>query len=84
VAVGLHAPERDLLTVWNRGGTAEAPMIFLPKWKGQKLRIDTVGAGEPLGEGALQWEASEGRLKIAFPDASTPMARTLSISGAGS
>ncbi len=79
VSAGLHAPERDLVTVWNRGPDAEALTLDLPRWKNLPLRVETIGTASLPSGGRLQWDPDEAKLTITFSPGTTPAARTLSI-----
>lgn len=53
LSVGLHAPERDLITVWNRGGADAQLTLNLPRWAGTEVSVEWVGAP---GAFDLKWD----------------------------
>ncbi|MFJ5956340.1 alpha-galactosidase [Paenarthrobacter sp. NPDC092416] len=53
LSIGLRAPQRDLITVWNRGGTAGQLTLDLPRWAGTEVTVDWVG---PPGAFDFTWD----------------------------
>lgn len=65
VALGLRTAESDLLTLWNRGATAEI-QLALPHLAGRGVLIDTVFPVE-LPPWKTTWDPAEGTLTVAAP-----------------
>lgn len=63
VALGLRTAESDLLTIWNRGTTAEI-QLAVPHLAGQEVRIDTVFPVD-LPQWKTTWDPTEGTLTVA-------------------
>lgn len=55
LSVGLQAANRDLITVWNRGGIDNQLTLHLPRWEGREISVDWIGAA---GTFDFKWDAS--------------------------
>jgi alpha-galactosidase len=77
VAVGLHVPTRDLLTIWRRDPEPRSATLVLPQHRGRPLTIDWLLPGGPDGWSAV-WDAAAGQLHVAAAGAD-PSARVLSL-----
>ncbi|BCW42755.1 hypothetical protein StoSoilB3_42900 (plasmid) [Arthrobacter sp. StoSoilB3] len=76
LSVGLQAADRDLVTVWNRGGLASEATLHLPRWADQEISVEWIGASTPM---ETKWDGS-GYLVLSAPTG-TLTAGTFAVTG---
>lgn len=77
VAVGLHAPTRDLLTIWRRDAERQSAAFDLPQHRGRQLTTEWLLPGGPAGWSAV-WDSTAGQLHVTAPG-EDPSARVLAL-----
>jgi alpha-galactosidase len=78
-SVGLQAPSRDLVTVWQRGEGESQLRLHLPRWAGQDIAVDWAGSGPGFD---AKWDPAGYLILSARPWYGHAMAATCSISAA--
>lgn len=76
LSVGLQAPEKDLITVWQRGQGESQLALHLPRWAGQEISVQWIGSGKGFDS---KWDPSGYLLLTARPWSGTAMAASCTI-----
>ncbi|WP_426225799.1 glycoside hydrolase family 36 protein [Pseudarthrobacter sp. DSP2-3-2b1] len=76
LSTGLHAPHRDLVTVWKRAGTESQTVLHLPRWAGQEISLEWLGATPSF---TTKWDASGYLILDALPG--QVLAGTFAVAG---
>ena len=79
LSVGLQAPSRDLVTVWQRGEGESQLRLHLPRWAGQDITVDWAGSGPGFD---AKWDPAGYLSLSARPWYGHAIAATCSISAA--
>ncbi|MDQ0691183.1 glycoside hydrolase family 36 protein [Arthrobacter sp. W4I7] len=79
LSVGLRAPARDLVTVWQRGHAQNELPLHLPRWAGQEITVLWLGSGKGF---ETKWDPSGYLFLSATSGTGHPYAATFTVQAA--